>query len=144
MKKLEHIGIAVSDLRTAEALFERLLGTTVYREETVSEAGVRVAFLRAGAAKVELLEPLSVDTPLHRFLENRGPGLHHLAFSVEDIGQACQHMQAQGFQPLSDKPQLGAENKQVCFFHPKTTGGVLIELCQAAESKKEGNSEVAT
>lgn len=132
MKDLDHIGIAVSNLEQAQALFARLLGRAAYHRETVAAAGVEVAFFKAGEVKIELIAPLGTASPVHSFLARRGEGLHHLAFRVEDLAAACSHMQSAGFKPLGDKAQKGAENKQIRFFHPKNIHGVLIELCQEA------------
>ena len=130
MKQLDHIGIAVSDLKKAKDTYQRLIGVPAYKEEVVRGAGVRVAFFQAGGVKIELLSPLSDDTVLARFLKKKGEGLHHLAFRVDHLEEACQDMQAQGFGAINSEPQAGAEKKKVCFFHPQNTHKVLIELCQ--------------
>lgn len=137
MQKVEHIGIAVRDLAAANALYERLLGVAPYKEEVVEAQGVRTAFFRVGPAKVELLEPTGADSPIARFLERRGPGVHHVAFEVADIGAEMARLRQAGFQLLSEEPQPGADGKLVCFVHPKSAGGVLVELCQSVEGESK-------
>lgn len=127
---LEHIGIVARDPETVARLFEKLLGTRCYKEETVEEQGVRTHFLSAGTAKLELLEALSPDSPVARFLEKRGEGVHHLAFETNDIEATFERVQGLGFTPLSDAPRLGADGKRIFFLHPKETHGVLVEFCQ--------------
>lgn len=129
--RLEHIGIAVSDLKAANLLFEKLLGTCPYRQETVEAEGVTTSFFQTGESKVELLETTRPDGPIGLFLERKGPGIHHLAFEVENLAAETERLVGEGFQPLGDGPRPGAEGKLVRFFHPKTTGGVLVELCQS-------------
>ncbi len=128
--KLEHIGIAVENLVESDQLFERLIGQSPYKAETVEREGVTTSFFRAGSAKVELLEATRPDSPIAKYLDKRGPGIHHLAFEVEDIYAEMQRLEAAGFQLLSPEPKKGADNKLICFLHPKTTNGVLVELCQ--------------
>ena len=128
--RLEHIGIAVSDLNQARLLFEKLLGTAPYRQETVESEGVTTLFFQTGESKVELLETTRPDGPVGVFLNRKGPGVHHLAFEVSDLAAETERLVAEGFEPLGEGPRAGAENKLVRFFHPKTTGGVLVELCQ--------------
>jgi methylmalonyl-CoA/ethylmalonyl-CoA epimerase len=130
MKKLEHIGIAVKDMEAANALFSRLLGTAPYKIETVESEGVKTSFFRVGDVKIELLEATRPDSPIARFLEKRGEGIHHLAFEVDDIRSAIRHCRQQGFEPLQDEPKPGADQKLICFLHPRSTQGVLVELCQ--------------
>lgn len=130
MKKLEHIGIAVKKLDEAVQLYEQLLNTPCYKTEEVEREQVRTAFFRQGETKIELLEGLSEHSAISQFIEKRGPGLHHIAFEVEDINNEMARLQAQGFRLLSDRPQKGADNKLICFVHPKSANGVLIELCQ--------------
>ncbi len=130
MKKIEHIGIAVKDLAKANALFETLLGRAPYKEEEVPEEGVRTSFFRMGESKIELLAADAEDSPIARFLEKRGEGIHHIAFAVEDIEAEMRRLVEAGFQALQEEPRRGADGKWVAFFHPKTTAGVLIELCQ--------------
>ncbi len=130
MKKIEHIGIAVQSLVSANTLYEKLLGVPSYKEEFVEQEQVRTSFFRAGPNKIELLEGTSDNSPITRFIERRGPGIHHIAFEVEDIHKEMQRLREEGFHILSEHPKKGADNKLVCFVHPKTTSGVLIELCQ--------------
>ena len=131
MRKIEHIGIAVKDIAGAGMIYEKLLNTTVYKIEAVASEGVRTAFLKAGANKIELLEPSSEDSPIHKFIEKRGEGVHHIAFDVEDIVAEMERLKKEGFVLLNDQPKEGADNKLVCFIHPRSAGGVLIELCQS-------------
>jgi methylmalonyl-CoA/ethylmalonyl-CoA epimerase len=131
MRKIEHIGIAVKDIAGAGMIYEKLLNTTVYKIEAVASEGVRTAFLKAGPNKIELLEPSSDDSPIHKFIEKRGEGVHHIAFDVEDIVAEMERLKKEGFVLLNDQPKEGADNKLVCFIHPKSAGGVLIELCQS-------------
>ena len=131
MRKIEHIGIAVKDIAGAGMIYEKLLNTTVYKIEAVASEGVRTAFLKAGPNKIELLEPSSDDSPIHKFIEKRGEGVHHIAFDVEDIVAEMERLKKEGFVLLNDQPKEGADNKLVCFIHPRSAGGVLIELCQS-------------
>ncbi len=130
MRKIEHIGIAVSDIAKAGKLYEKLLNTLIYKTEDVESEGVRTAFLQSGPNKIELLEASSPDSPIHKYIEKRGEGIHHIAFDVEDIEAEMDRLKKEGFILLSDKPVPGADNKLVCFVHPKSANGVLIELCQ--------------
>ncbi len=130
MNKLEHIGIAVRNMDEGNALFARLLGVSCYKTEVVEAEGVKTSFFRVGDVKIELLEAIRPDSPIARFLEKRGEGIHHLAFEVDDIHSAIHHYRNLGFEPLTPEPKNGADNKLICFLHPKGTGGVLIELCQ--------------
>jgi len=132
MKKIEHLGIAVKNLEESEKLFESLLNTRVYKREHVEEQKVTTSFLRAGNNKIELLEASSSDSVINKFIEKRGEGLHHVAFSVSDIKQEMVRLEQEGFILLSDEPQKGADNKLVCFLHPKGTNGLLVELVQDA------------
>jgi methylmalonyl-CoA/ethylmalonyl-CoA epimerase len=128
--KIEHIGIAVKDLEKSNQLFKLLLGTDPYKTEIVSEESVNVSFFKSGDSKIELLEATNEMSPIARFIERKGEGIHHLAFAVNDIVESMKQMKAMGFELLSDSPKRGADNKLICFLHPKTTNGVLIELCQ--------------
>ena len=130
MNKIEHIGIAVSDLSAAGSLYEKLLNTTIYKTEDVASEGVTTAFLQCGPNKIELLEASSADSPIAKFIEKRGEGVHHIAFEVDDIVAEMARLKQEGFVLLSDEPKLGADNKLVCFVHPKGVGGVLVELVQ--------------
>jgi methylmalonyl-CoA/ethylmalonyl-CoA epimerase len=130
MNKIEHIGIAVSDFNAACSLYERLLNTKVYKIEEVASESVKTAFLQSGPNKIELLEALSDDSPIAKFIAKKGEGIHHIAFEVDNIEAEMKRLKAEGFVLLNDKPKLGADNKLVCFVHPKSAGGVLVELCQ--------------
>lgn len=128
--KLEHIGIAVSSLASANPLIEKLLNRAAYKIEQVESEGVRTSFFDVGGSKIELLEATSTDSAIARFIKKRGEGIHHLAFEVEDLEEEMVRMQAEGFRLLNESPKSGADNKKICFLHPKDTNGVLIELCQ--------------
>lgn len=128
--KIEHIGIAVRDLEKSNKLFAALLGESHYKTEEVSSENVIVSFFKTGESKIELLQPVNNESAIAKFLEKKGEGLHHMAFAVEDIRSAMKKMKALGFELLSEEPKIGADNKLICFLHPKTTNGVLIELCQ--------------
>ena len=129
MRHLEHIGIAVKDLSISIPLFEKLLNRQCYKTEQVESEQVKTAFFQAGASKIELLQSTEADGLIARFIEKKGEGIHHLAFEVSDIRLEMERLTAEGFVLLSDTPKLGADNKLVCFLQPKTTNGVLIELC---------------
>jgi len=128
--KLEHIGIAVKELSTSVPLFEQLLNTPCYKTEEVPTEGVSTAFFQTGDSKIELLEATKETSPIAKFIGKKGEGIHHIAFEVENIEAEMKRLQALGFELLSDTPKPGADNKRVCFLHPKTTNGVLVELCQ--------------
>ncbi len=130
MNKIEHIGIAVKDLETSNQLFEKLLGTPFYKTEEVLSEGVRTSFFKAGPNKVELLEAIGEDSPIARFIEKKGEGIHHIAFEVEDIVAEIKRLKKEGFTVLNEVPKKGADNKLVAFLHPKSANGVLVELCQ--------------
>jgi methylmalonyl-CoA/ethylmalonyl-CoA epimerase len=130
MLKLEHIGIAVKDLETSIPLFEQLLNTPCYKTETVDSEQVNTAFFQKGESKIELLESSTADGVIARYIEKKSEGIHHLAFEVSDIQAEMQRLKTQGFTLLNETPKKGADNKWVCFLHPKSTNGVLIELCQ--------------
>ena len=130
MQHLEHIGIAVNNLEVSGQLFSMLLNTPVYKTEEIASEKVRTAFLRTGETKIELLEATADESPVAAFLSKRGEGIHHLAFEVADIEAEMQRLASQGFVLLNNVPKPGADNKWVCFLHPKTTNSVLIELCQ--------------
>ena len=129
MLKIEHIGIAVKDLATSISLFEKLLNSKCYKTETVLKEKVITAFFLQGNTKIELLEITSPDGPISKFIEKRGEGIHHIAFEVADIKAEIVRLKKEGFVPLNDEPQPGADNKLICFLHPKQTNSVLIELC---------------
>lgn len=130
MKKIEHIGIAVKSIAESDQLFTRLFGNPPYKHEVVESEGVTTSFFMSGPNKIELLEATNPDSPIAKFIEKRGEGIHHIAFDVEDIVAEMARLKAAGFQLLSDVPKKGADNKLICFIHPKGTNGVLIELCQ--------------
>lgn len=130
MYKLEHIGIAVKDLEKSNALYETLLGTPPYKQELVESENVMTSFFQTGESKVELLESRSQRSAIRKFIDKRGEGLHHVAFEVEDIYAEMKRLEKEGFRILNEKPKRGADNKLVCFIHPKSANGVLVELCQ--------------
>ena len=130
MKNVEHIGIAVKDLEAAEKLFSSLFQTNPYKRETVESEGVSTSFFQVNQTKIELLQSISNDGIIAKFIEKKGEGFHHVAFEVEDIVAEMARLKKEGFTLLSETPKLGADNKLVCFLHPKTTNGMLIELCQ--------------
>ena len=130
MRKIEHIGIAVKNLEVSNHLFETLFGAAPYKSEEVASEGVRTSFFLNGPNKIELLEAMHPESPIARFIENKGEGIHHIAFDVEDIVWEIARLKSEGFTILNDIPKRGADNKLVAFLHPKSTNGVLIELCQ--------------
>lgn len=130
MNKIEHIGIAVKDLNESNLLFEKLLGKAHYKIEEVVSEKVMTSFFKTGTNKIELLESTDPDSPIAKFIEKRGEGIHHIAFDVDDIHQEMKRLKKEGFQLLNKVPKRGADNKLVCFVHPKSANGVLIELCQ--------------
>lgn len=130
VKNLEHIGIAVKSLAAANELYEKLLGTPHYKIEAVESEHVLTSFFKTGEAKVELLEATSPESAIAKFIEKRGEGIHHIAFEVEDIHAEMQRLENEGFTLLNKEPKRGADNKLVCFIHPKSANGVLVELCQ--------------
>ncbi len=130
MLKVEHIGIAVKSLSTAIPLFEKLLNTPCYKTEEVATEGVTTAFFRQGESKIELLEAARDDSPIARFIDKKGEGMHHIAFEVADIHAEMERLQQEGFVLINAEPKPGADNKLVCFLHPKSTNGILIELTQ--------------
>jgi len=129
MGKIEHIGIAVKNLSDSIPLFEKLLNSQCYKKEMVDSEKVMTAFFQVGDSKVELLESTDDNGVIAKYIEKKGEGIHHLAFEVEDIEAEMQRLQSEGFQLLNPQPKPGADNKIVCFLHPKNTNGVLIELC---------------
>jgi methylmalonyl-CoA/ethylmalonyl-CoA epimerase len=130
MLKVEHIGIAVASLKDSVPLFEKLLNSPCYKTEIVESEQVQTAFFRQGETKIELLEATGPDSAIARFIEKKGAGMHHIAFEVSNIEEEMQRLAAVGFTLLQDKPKRGADNKLICFLHPKDTNGVLVELCQ--------------
>ena len=135
MNKIEHIGIAVSSLATAGSLYEKLLNTPIYKVEEVTAEGVKTAFLQTGPNKIELLEALNDDSPIAKYIAKKGEGIHHIAFEVDDIRAEMARLKSEGFILLSDEPKRGADNKLVCFVHPKSAGGVLVELVEDASPR---------
>jgi methylmalonyl-CoA/ethylmalonyl-CoA epimerase len=133
MLKVEHIGIAVKTFETAIPLYEKLLNTLCYKTEVVASEQVNTAFFKQGETKIELLEdsaPEGVQGVIAKFIEKKGEGIHHIAFEVEDIEAEMERLRGEGFVLLNEKPKKGADNKLICFVHPKETNGILIELCQ--------------
>ncbi len=130
MNKIEHIGIAVNDLKQASALYEKLLGTSCYKTETVESENVDTAFFKVGENKIELLAATAEESAIAKFISKKGEGIHHIAFDVDDIYAEMERLKSEGFVLLNEQPKKGADNKLICFVHPKTTNGVLIELCQ--------------
>ena len=130
MNKVEHIGIAVKDLALSIPLFEKLLNTTCYKTELVESEQVNTAFFKQGDTKIELLASVEADGVISKFIEKKGEGMHHIAFDVDDIESEMKRLQQEGFVLLNETAKQGADNKLVCFLHPKSTNGVLIELCQ--------------
>ena len=130
MIRIEHIGIAVKDLEKAEGVYERLLGSASYKREAVESEGVITSFFKTGPNKIELLESTKPDGPIAKAIEKRGEGIHHIAFEVADIRAEMARLKTEGFVLLNEEPKLGADNKLVCFVHPKSANGVLVELCQ--------------
>lgn len=130
MLKIEHIGIAVSNLEASNKLFASLLGTEYYKTEEVESEGVTTSFFKVGESKIELLEATNPESPISKFIAKKGEGVHHIAYAVENIKAEMKRLKSEGFVLLSEEPKRGADNKLVCFLHPKSTNGVLIELCQ--------------
>ena len=130
MDKIEHIGIAVKDLEKSNGVFAALFGKSHYKTETVESEGVKTSFFEVGPNKIELLEATKPDSPIAKFINKKGEGIHHIAFAVSDIQAEMDRLQKEGFILLNKEPKLGADNKLVAFLHPKSTNGVLIELCQ--------------
>lgn len=137
MEKIEHIGIAVKNLSEANKIYEALLGVAPYKSEKVESEGVETSFFKIGEGKIELLEATNPTSPIAKFIEKRGEGIHHIAFSVEDIKSEMARLQKNGFLFLNELPKKGADNKLVAFMHPKSTTGVLVELCQEIENSEK-------
>lgn len=133
MKKIEHIGIAVKDLENSNQLFAKLFGKPHYKTETVESEGVSTSFFDVGPNKIELLQALNSESPIAKFIDKKGEGVHHIAFAVDDIVAEIERLKSEGFIVLNETPKKGADNKLVAFLHPKSTNGVLIELCQEIE-----------
>lgn len=130
MNKIEHLGIAVENLETSSKLFELLLGHAPYKQEDVDSEGVSTLFFNIGESKVELLKATNEQSPISKFLAKKGPGFHHVAFAVSDIRAEMNRLREVGFELLNEEPKPGADNKLICFLHPRSTGGLLVELCQ--------------
>lgn len=130
MKKVEHIGIAVKDLNNANVLFEKLFNQSHYKVEEVESEGLFTSFFKLGDTKIELLQAIRPESPIAKFIEKRGEGIHHIAFEVDDIQSEMERLQAEGFELIHTEAKDGADNKKICFLHPKSTNGLLIELCQ--------------
>jgi methylmalonyl-CoA/ethylmalonyl-CoA epimerase len=130
MKRIEHLGIAVNDLSTAIPLYEALLNTKCYKQEEVVSEGVKTAFFQVGESKIELLEASNPASPISKFLQKNGPGFHHVAFEVDDIEAELARLLKAGFVLIHEVPKDGADNKRIAFLHPKSSGGLLVELCQ--------------
>ena len=133
MNKIEHIGIAVKDLEKSNQLFASLFGEQHYKIEEVFSEGVKTSFFKSGPNKIELLEATNPESPIAKFIAKKGEGIHHIAFAVDDIKAEIERLKKEGFTVLNDVPKKGADNKLVAFLHPKSTNGVLIELCQEIE-----------
>ena len=130
MKKIEHIGIAVKDLAVAAKTYQTLLNTAPYKEEQVESEGVTTLFFKTGESKIELLSATHENSPIAKFIAKRGEGIHHIAFAVDDIEAEIKRLEENGFQLLNFTPKAGADNKLIAFLHPKSSNGVLVELCQ--------------
>jgi len=135
LKKIEHIGIAVKDLNASNELFKKLLGVPHYKTETVPPEGVTTSFFDVGTHKIELLEATNANSPIAKFIAKKGEGVHHIAFEVEDIESELARLKAEGFELIHETAKEGADNKRIAFLHPKSTNGVLIELCQERSNK---------
>ena len=130
VEKIEHIGIAVKNLTEANQVYEKLLGVAPYKIESVESEGVSTSFFRTGESKIELLEASHPESPIAKFIEKKGEGIHHIAFAVKDIEQEIERLQKEGFEIINEEPKIGADKQRVYFLHPKSSHGVLIELCQ--------------
>ena len=130
IKKIEHLGIAVKSLEESNQLFKKLLGVAHYKVEEVESEGVKTSFFQVGETKIELLEATKPESPIAKFIEKKGEGIHHMAFDVDDIESEIDRLKGEGFQVINETPKNGADNKRIVFLHPKTTNGVLVELCE--------------
>lgn len=130
MKRIEHIGIAVKDLDNANVLFEKLFNQTHYKVEKVKSEGVSTSFFKLGETKIELLQATHPNSPIAKFIKNRGEGIHHIAIEVDNIYAEMNRLLSEGFELIHTEAKEGADNKKICFLHPKSTSGVLIEICQ--------------
>ena len=140
MNKIEHLGIAVRNIEESALIYEKLLGSACYKTEEVESEGVKTAFFQIGDSKIELLQATNDDSPIAKFIAKKGPGIHHIAFDVTDIKSEIKRLQAEGFDLIHETPKDGADNKIIAFLHPKSTDGILVELCQDA-SAPVGNLE---
>jgi len=140
MQKIEHIGIAVKNIREAEKRFALLLGTLSYKRETVESEGVLTSFFKLGESKIELLAATRADSPIQKFIDKKGEGIHHIAFEVENIEQKIADLKEKGFRLINETPKDGADNKRIAFIHPKSTGGILVEICQEKEPATKPSS----
>ncbi|WP_186754824.1 methylmalonyl-CoA epimerase [Echinicola salinicaeni] len=130
MRKIEHLGIAVKDLKKSKELFEKLLGKKAYKEESVESEGVSTSFFKVGETKIELLQANNSESAISKFIDKRSEGVHHIAFEVDDIYKEIKRLKEEGFEVLNEEPKRGADHKLVVFLHPRSTNGVLVELCQ--------------
>lgn len=130
MRKIEHLGIAVRNIEESAKIYEILLGSACYKIEEVASEHVKTAFFQVGDSKIELLEATSESSPIFKFIEKKGPGIHHIAYDVENIYAEIERLTAEGFQLINEQPKAGADNKMIAFLHPKSTDGILVELCQ--------------
>jgi methylmalonyl-CoA/ethylmalonyl-CoA epimerase len=130
MRKIEHLGIAVKDIDASLKIYETLLNRSCYKKEGVESEGVLTAFLEIGETKIELLQATNEDSPIAKFIAKKGPGIHHIAFDVEDIDSEIKRLESEGFELINKTPKDGADNKIIAFLHPKSTDGILVELCQ--------------
>ena len=130
IQKIEHIGIAVKDLNHSNELFKKLFGKDHYKVEAVESEGVSTSFFMLGETKIELLQATNTDSAISKFIEKKGEGIHHIAYAVDNIVTEMERLQAEGFEILNKEPKYGADNKLICFLHPKSTNGILVELCQ--------------
>ncbi|EDP72813.1 Lactoylglutathione lyase and related lyase [Flavobacteriales bacterium ALC-1] len=133
MRKIEHIGIAVKDIESSNDLFKSLFGKAHYKVEDVESEGVKTSFFKCGPNKIELLQATNKDSPIAKFIEKKGEGIHHIAFAVDNIEKEIKRLTKEGFQMIHKVPKKGADNKLIAFLHPKSTNGVLVELCQEIE-----------
>ncbi|WP_199185102.1 MULTISPECIES: methylmalonyl-CoA epimerase [Aquimarina] len=140
MNKIEHLGIAVKDIDQANALYEKLLGVPPYKQEAVESESVITSFFKVGDSKIELLASTQEDGPIGKFISKKGEGIHHIAFDVDDIELELDRLQKEGFQLINTTPKSGADNKLVAFIHPKSTNGVLVELCQEKPVNQKGGN----
>ncbi|MBA3680106.1 MAG: methylmalonyl-CoA epimerase [Bacteroidetes bacterium] len=130
LKKIEHIGIAVKNLNNSNELFKKLFGKEHYKVEAVASEGVSTSFFMLGETKIELLEATNEDSAIAKFIEKKGEGIHHIAYEVDNLDEEMERLKQEGFELINQSPKDGADNKRICFLHPKTTNGVLIELCE--------------